>query len=50
MSAEQPLWRYIGGMHAHITPAPMMNILNGGARTDMDDVQEFMIMPVSAKV
>ena len=50
MSAEQPLWRYIGGMHAHIMPTPMMNILNGGAHADNGlDVQEFMIMPVSAE-
>lgn len=49
MSADQPLWRYIGGMHAHIMPTPMMNILNGGAHADNAlDVQEFMIMPVSA--
>ena len=50
MSADQPLWRYIGGMHAHIMPTPMMNILNGGAHADNAlDVQEFMIMPVSAE-
>ncbi len=49
MSADQPIWRYIGGMHAHIMPTPMMNILNGGAHADNAlDVQEFMIMPVSA--
>ena len=49
MSADQPLWRYIGGMHAHIMPTPMMNILNGGVHADNAlDVQEFMIMPVSA--
>ena len=44
-----PLWRYLGGIHAHILPTPMMNILNGGAHADNAlDVQEFMIMPVSA--
>ena len=44
-----PLWRYLGGVHAHMLPAPMMNILNGGAHADNAlDVQEVMIMPVSA--
>ena len=44
-----PLWRYLGGIHAHILPTPMMNILNGGAHADNSlDVQEFMIMPVGA--
>ena len=44
-----PLWRYLGGIHAHILPTPMMNILNGGAHADNAlDVQEFMIMPVGA--
>ena len=44
-----PLWRYLGGVHAHMLPAPMMNILNGGAHADNAlDVQEIMIMPVSA--
>ena len=43
------LWRYLGGIHAHILPTPMMNILNGGAHADNAlDVQEFMIMPVGA--
>ena len=43
-----PLWRYLGGVHAHMLPAPMMNILNGGAHADNAlDVQEVMIMPVS---
>ena len=45
----QPLYRYIGGCHAHILPVPMMNILNGGSHADNNiDFQEFMIMPVSA--
>ncbi len=44
-----PLYRYIGGAYAHILPTPMMNILNGGAHADNPvDIQEFMIMPVSA--
>lgn len=48
-SCELPLWRYIGGTQAHILPVPMMNIINGGVHADNPiDVQEFMIMPVSA--
>ena len=48
-SAGLPLWRYLGGVHAHVLPTPMMNILNGGAHADNAlDVQEFMIMPVGA--
>jgi len=44
-----PLFRYIGGTSAHILPVPMMNIINGGAHADNPiDIQEFMIMPVSA--
>ena len=44
-----PLYRYVGGASAHITPVPMMNIVNGGAHADNPiDIQEFMIMPVSA--
>ncbi len=44
-----PLYRYIGGTMAHVLPVPMMNILNGGKHADNPiDVQEFMIMPVSA--
>ncbi len=44
-----PLYKYIGGMYAHVLPTPMMNILNGGEHADNDvDIQEFMIMPVSA--
>ncbi len=49
MSCELPLWRYLGGVHAHQLPTPMMNILNGGAHADnVLDVQEFMVMPVGA--
>ncbi|MCX6070277.1 MAG: phosphopyruvate hydratase, partial [Chloroflexi bacterium] len=45
-----PLYRYIGGVHAHILPVPMMNILNGGAHTGWQstDAQEFMVMPLGA--
>ncbi len=45
-----PLYRYIGGVYAHILPVPMMNILNGGAHTGWQstDAQEFMVMPVGA--
>jgi enolase len=44
-----PLHRYIGGPNAHVMPVPMMNIVNGGAHADNPiDIQEFMIMPVSA--
>ena len=44
-----PLYRYIGGASAHMLPVPMMNVLNGGAHADNSvDIQEFMIMPVSA--
>jgi len=45
-----PLYKYIGGVNAHILPVPMMNILNGGKHADNSvDLQEFMIMPVGAK-
>ena len=45
----QPLFRYIGGTSARILPVPMMNIINGGEHADNPiDIQEFMIMPVSA--
>ena len=43
------LYRYIGGSNAKVLPVPMMNILNGGAHASNNvDIQEFMIMPVSA--
>ncbi|MEZ5813546.1 MAG: phosphopyruvate hydratase [Alphaproteobacteria bacterium] len=46
---DMPLYRYIGGAFAHKLPMPMMNIINGGAHADNPvDIQEFMIMPVSA--
>src|SRR5262245_14817228 len=44
-----PLYRYLGGVHAHTLPVPMMNILNGGKHAqDSTDFQEFMVMPVGA--
>jgi enolase len=49
ISADLPLYRYLGGAAAHVLPVPMMNIVNGGAHADNPiDIQEFMIMPVSA--
>jgi enolase len=49
LSAELPLFRYVGGPNAHVLPVPMMNILNGGAHADSNvDVQEFMIAPIGA--
>ncbi|MEO5354222.1 MAG: phosphopyruvate hydratase [Magnetococcus sp. XQGC-1] len=48
-SSGQPLYRYLGGTNAHLMPLPMMNIVNGGAHADNNvDIQEFMIMPVTA--
>jgi enolase len=44
-----PLYRYVGGASARVLPVPMMNIINGGEHADNPiDIQEFMIMPVSA--
>jgi enolase len=44
-----PLFRYVGGTNAHVLPAPMMNVLNGGAHADNSvDFQEFMIVPTGA--
>ena len=49
-SVGMPLWRYLGGVHAHLLPTPMMNIINGGAHANNAlDVQEFMVMPVGAR-
>jgi len=47
---DLPLYRYIGGVYAHVLPVPMLNILNGGAHTGWQstDAQEFMIMPFGA--
>ncbi|MGD2057650.1 MAG: phosphopyruvate hydratase [Anaerolineales bacterium] len=49
-SLELPLYRYLGGVGAHVLPVPMLNILNGGAHTGWQstDAQEFMIMPLGA--
>lgn len=48
-SSGFPLYRYLGGAQARILPVPMMNILNGGAHADNPiDIQEFMIMPITA--
>jgi enolase len=48
-AAGLPLYRYVGGAAAHVMPVPMMNIVNGGKHADNPiDIQEFMIMPVSA--
>ncbi|MDN4631787.1 phosphopyruvate hydratase [Sphingomonas sp. PvP056] len=44
-----PLYRYVGGVAAHVLPVPMMNIINGGEHADNPiDFQEFMIVPVGA--
>ncbi len=44
-----PLYRYVGGVSAHVLPVPMMNIINGGQHADNPiDFQEFMIVPVGA--
>lgn len=49
LTTKLPLYRYIGGAHAHILPCPMMNIINGGAHADNTlDFQEFMIRPIGA--
>lgn len=46
---EIPLYNYLGGFNAKKLPTPMMNIVNGGEHADNNvDIQEFMIMPVSA--
>jgi enolase len=49
-SMSMPLYRYVGGVYAHVLPVPMLNILNGGVHTGWQstDVQEFMIMPLGA--
>jgi enolase len=44
-----PLYRYLGGVNAHILPVPLMNVVNGGVHADNSiDLQEFMIAPVGA--
>ena len=48
-ASDRPLYRFIGGDDAHLLPAPMMNVLNGGAHADNNvDVQEFMLFPLGA--
>ncbi len=48
-SSGLPLYKYVGGVNAHLLPTPMMNILNGGVHADNNvDFQEFMVMPVGA--
>ncbi len=47
--AGLPLYRYVGGVDAHVLPVPMMNVINGGAHADNSiDMQEFMVVPVEA--
>ncbi|MGH9115713.1 MAG: phosphopyruvate hydratase, partial [Acidimicrobiales bacterium] len=44
-----PLYRYVGGVGAHVLPVPMLNVLNGGVHADNNvDLQEFMVVPVGA--
>ena len=46
---DLPLYAYLGGVHAHVLPVPMMNIMNGGKHAlGSTDFQEFMVMPVGA--
>lgn len=49
-SFGMPLYRYLGGVYAHVLPVPMLNIMNGGAHTGWQstDMQEFMVMPFGA--
>ncbi|WP_338822377.1 phosphopyruvate hydratase [Mycoplasmopsis felifaucium] len=50
LELEIPLYKYIGGVNAHMLPLPMLNVMNGGAHaSNTVDFQEFMIMPVGAK-
>jgi enolase len=51
VAADLPLYRYLGGVNAHVLPVPMLNILNGGKHTEWQstDLQEFMVMPVGAE-
>ena len=49
-SLQMPLYKYLGGVYAHVLPVPMMNILNGGKHAENStDFQEFMVMPVGAE-
>ena len=50
LSAELPLFRYLGGPNAHILPVPLLNVLNGGSHADSNvDIQEFMLVPHGAE-
>ncbi|MDP8915617.1 MAG: phosphopyruvate hydratase [Pseudomonadota bacterium] len=50
VSANLPLYKYVGGVSARVLPTPMMNIINGGAHADNPiDIQEFMVMPTGAE-
>jgi enolase len=47
--AGLPLYRYVGGVDAHVLPMPLLNVLNGGAHAETNvDLQEFMLAPVGA--
>ncbi len=49
LSANQSLFKFLGGADAKTLPVPMMNILNGGAHADTNvDIQEFMVAPIGA--
>ncbi|MBQ2970731.1 MAG: phosphopyruvate hydratase [Bacteroidaceae bacterium] len=49
-SCGMPLYRYIGGVNAHVLPVPMMNLLNGGRHSDAPIAfQEFMVRPIGAR-
>lgn len=49
LSADLPLFQYLGGPNAHVLPVPMMNVINGGAHADTAvDIQEFMVLPIGA--
>lgn len=49
-SCGMPLYRYIGGVNAHVLPVPMMNLLNAGHHSDAPIAfQEFMIRPIGAR-
>ena len=46
---DLPLYRYVGGVNAHVLPVPMLNVVNGGVHADNTiDLQEFMVMPIGA--
>ena len=49
LTLDVPLYRHLGGAHAHVLPVPMMNVLNGGKHADNNvDLQEFMLVPLGA--